>query len=761
MDERNNRAHRKSGSSSSPNKQQHQQQQTKFAKWSSGSKFNKILNNIERSILAQFGGASSNNSSDPLPERHHHRQHRNNHDSLAAQSNTSGGLDQVSPPTKIKSTTATKSANNKLKLNSSNQSAGTQRDAAHHQAIQTMDRVTSELQQRGEGGSKSATLAASTSQPMPANRNGKMILNKYQQQIASAMQTNKNLPSSATSAGKQSGGGTVSSYSHNRLSIPPPHANDEARNQNHRFLLGCPSTQSSDFNSTNDQMASIYDQGRVAPPISKHSATVTDHQSSLFYHNSASPASSAQSLPVTKTGIPQPTQNRSRINATDDEESGFCTYRSRRAAMNVPPSANRFSNDVGKPENNMIFFQANQPSPMGNLTNINANTLSLQQQQYQRQQQMFHQNNLLQSRLMQQQSMNNTQQQQQLNQVPISQGVMYNSNMKVQYHQNANRQGDFRNPTYGSYGHLGPVPYPQVSLQQQHPPQPLYDGQIYANAPPKPRRYQYYDPSLNFNRNSTGITKAPIYPPNPATQIIGPRVVATPGYQYSSQQVPQLYNQQRNELINASGSHVPYGPQRQLPMLPPPSTLTKSKSSLDVADISRFKQDNMLRVQPHCSKVPIYGSTRLINQIESSSTLQRNPNRQPTVESNLQQQQSTNLQRSKSIGNLMPDYNAHGLNITQPNLAPFSAANHHLPLVQQSNMLAYPKFLTVSSASTSNLNYMDNSPTRLMNNSPHSSRQTSQTMQDITRQDGNNGKLYNDDDSSISNDESRDTNSRP
>lgn len=724
-------------SSSLSNNSKQQQQQTKFAKWSSNSKFNKILNNIERSIMAQFNAGPSDAAD--------HRHHKEDNTSRSASSKQQASSSRIStsgrsassgsiPLTKTKAIIATKSAN-KLPSESRSMQAGT----THHQ--NQTDRVTASESQLGKSDNSSKELAtAAGSQPTPANRGGKMILNKYQQQFVSAIQTNKN-----RLAVNKNSAISNSSYSHNRLSIPPPHANDEARNQNHRLLFGCPRNQPSDFNSTNDQMASTYEQR------SRAAATDTANQHpALFYHSSASPASSAQSLPVIKPRLLPAPQSRLRTDAADEEESGFSTYQSRRSLANNAPSANRVSSDSGRPD----MFMQNSRFPFENSTRVGLHNLAPHQlHQQQQQQQMIHQNSLR-SRITQHQSTNNTQQQQ-FNQVPISQGVMYNSNSLMQQQmnshqqqQNTNRLSDNRNQIYGSYGHLGPMPPSQITMQQQYRTQPLYDGQIYANAPPKPRRYQYYDPSFNINSQSAGpITTSQNYPPPHPTfsqQNSGPlnRQFAFNGPTGQA----QTYTQQHGGLIN--GVQLPYRPQCQLPMLPAPSTLTKSKSSLDVADLSRFKRNGIqanevLRVQPQSSNVPIYGSTKFINQIEPS-TMQSNPNYHPQITVNYHQQQQppTNLQRSKSIGNLLPDYNAH---LAQRQLAPLSANHLHQ---QHSITSAYPKFLTVSSASTNNLNYVGlvNNNTMLMNYSVKGSGQVNQIMQQTAPIENNNGKLYNSDD---------------
>lgn len=660
---------------------------------------------------------------------------------------------------------------NVLKSNQ-NKKSSEQKDS-HQIAAKLTNRIT--LLPKNNSATNSSSLNSSTELATSGasggggkNGGNRTTLNKYQQQIVSTMRSNPLLVN-------------------NKLSIPPPHANDEARNQNHRILFGAP-TNHQTYDTTNDSdlvfNAQTDNKLRTSVEIDhsgKQSKLDSNRQQDSLRPNS-SPASSARSLPTLTTKSSGSQQSSShisnRITATskdDEEESGFTNYRSRRSLVSTARSVQDYPTNTEPPQqnknkpNNMLPMQINQVP-------INAHSLSFNQ-------------HLCKS----------------TNLIPYSQDSHHTQAIKWQpttqaintqnylHHHNHNQQqivggnqvpiitadtGNTtrytNNPHQFANGNNNSQKFNQFSdhhQQQQHQ-QQLYvlycptsfaivpinsvdsGQQIYANAPPKPRRYQYYDSyqthSIPHTVTSTAHSTSTSLPPPPVITVSdGNPLVCHPQQQQQPQ--PQMFNhhdyrqslshihqqqmqqqqqQQRikslqpthnisymqlqnahqnlsitnqDPLMNQAGQSMQYNGSYLHPQLPNIQPLTKSKSNLDAADLMKFRLDrlpfnqasraNTLHIQSN--RQPIYCSQLDINHRFPDLAQQSTSYNYP---------QSSNLQRSKSVSHLVPEYDPNQTNHQQQQQQ--SQRDQTNNLFVESLSTSERKLPSVSSASTTNLNYV-------------------------------------------------------
>lgn len=702
------------------------------------SKFNRILNNLERSILNQFGNqqhsaTSNNNKSSRVTNKPAKGSH-----STPQSSSSANGLTSINlPAAAVLQSQTNKRCNNNAVQQVQKDARPTTTTAAARERITFQEAAKADLQRQ---------------QQKPSN--SKMILNKYQQQIVSTMRSNQLLVN-------------------NKLSIPPPHANDEARNQNHRLLFGAGDSSAQNNRQLHDTGDCNWVSSSSRSSANKKADTIGNKMCEVSQlRSNSSPASSAVSLPAIplKPGSQynhNNSNNKQSIKERDssltdaDDESGFFTYQSQRslssaktAATNQDASiltnanANELQNKTPQGSGSMILVPNTTQVPLGP---VDYNMVSPQQQflyNYHTQPiQHLNHNHPTHS----QQSMN-TQQQQLVasNQVPIislgSRSHSYTSNDNNSSQQmnhvannmrGSNQQYNDRHRLYSS-SYCAPAPNVTVSPNTLLP----YVGgpfdqsqQIYANAPPKPRRYQYYDSNQSMfpaammagtsqnlstmsNNPSVHLIKQPFSNQRiMANQHQQQQQINHPIYNSSYIQVPSLYQQrivQQNNQQPANNQlqqhrqllqiNNPYVQHNQHAMMP--SAITKSKSSLDARDLMRFKQStgrqvvggdsnrsNTLRLshqQPH--QQLIYGSRyEGLNGYPSASM--HMSNQHPVALSSYSQ--SNHLQRSKSVSHLLADYNGYLANNPQQDL-----------IIDRRQATAAPKFLSVSSASTNNLNYV-------------------------------------------------------
>lgn len=743
------------------------------SKWASSSKFNRILGNIERSIMNQFSGANNSNSNS-----NHHSSSRNKVNGKTKQSANRN----FKPP-------SSHIISNPVRSNESEKAVEqvSQKDPHQISGKTATSRIT--LQAKSNSIANSGNLTSGktekSSSSSKTDGNNKTALNKYQQQIVSTMRSNHLLVN-------------------NKLSIPPPHANDEARNQTHRILFGSSANATLTFDTNNSEQqytsknpqqtrldaSNNLRQSRTNVEID-HSKRVNKLETNYVVQQDAlrsnsSPASSARSLPTlnTKSSGSQPlsshiinqTKTDSSTSKDEEKESGFASYQSRRSLISATRSVQDYPSNCEHSQNkpiNMIPMQMNQV-PMGLPLNYS------QQQMYNSaifspsyQQQDPHQVKQWQQQQQQQQQTINTQNyldinhyhhqpQQQLvgvgNQVPILTADSSGNNNPLtsypnnnpQLHQFTNNSNNTQkfNQTFSDnrqqqlYVVYCPTSFAIVPVNS------LDNGQqIYANAPPKPRRYQYYDsyqtthPIPHLATSATNSTSATSLQPAPVITVSNgnnPQLAChQPAQQlifsnpnnnrqslshihHNRQQQQQRFNtlqadyntsymqmQNANQgsaikshdpLINQASQSIHHNVSYLEPQLSHRPPLTKSKSNLDTADLMRLKLDkstieqqsqaNALHIQSN--RRPIYCSQFDINH-RFPDLIQR--------QAPLNSIPQSNLQRSKSVSHLVPECNNSQMIGQQ-------SQHCHNNLFVESLPIPERKFVSVSSASTNNLNYI-------------------------------------------------------
>lgn len=739
-------------------------------KWASSSKFNRILGNIERSIINQFAGSNSSSNND------HHKSCGNKINGKNKQT----ANQKCKPPSSHTIGNALKSNQNKKAFEQV-----VQKDP-HQIAAKIANKITLQAKSNSATNSANSTRGGaelSTTNNSKTNGN-KTTLNKYQQQIVSTMRSNQLLVN-------------------NKLSIPPPHANDEARNQNHRILFGSSATAIQTFDTknseqhiSNPQIQHTNNSSRFRTSVEvDHSKQVNKLETNYIIQrqqqdalgSNSSPASSARSLPTltTKPLGSQPLSSHTNNNTTttnntskdDEEESGFPNYQSRRSLISTTRSVQDYSlncEQIQNKPNNMIPMQINQV-PIGLPLNYNQQPMyksatlmpNYHQQQdphkvkhWQHQQQVITTQNYLNS--------NNHHHQQLVgagNQVPIlTADTSNNNNPLTRYTNNTNPQLHQFTSTSNNNAQTFNQPFSDNQQQQQLyvlycptsiaivPISSVDNGQqIYANAPPKPRRYQYYDsyqtthsiPHLTTTSTTSSASANSIQPPPVITVSNGnnPQLLRHQPQQlvfshpnnfrqslsHINQQVQHHHQQQQQRIktlqpsyntsyVQLPNAHQGLGLKAHDPSIdqtsqsmhyngsyfkqqpPPRPTLIKSKSNLDAAELMKFKLDksfyqqqsqtNTLHIQSN--RQPIYCSQYDINHRFPDLATQHTPfNYVP----------QSNLQRSKSVSHLAPEYNSQIIN----------QSNQHRPtdtLLVESLPTYERKHPSVSSASTTNLNYI-------------------------------------------------------
>jgi len=542
------------------------------AKWTPSSKFNKILSNIERSILNQFthhSNGTNDGASDAKNSRHKHRCNKT----------TSATRHQSRPPQ------VERDDDNSSKLTAAQTASSGKR---------------TDDQQPVMKGSHSHSQVTSTSNntkiKLHSNEDtsgrAKMTVNKNQQRHVFAALQNINVANP-------------------RLSIPPPHANDEARNQRHKLL----------FDGTVALSGQSYDADtRVAlPPTDQRTSKTNSRLDELgnksdIIRSNCSPASSAKSLPTLSVN----SAPRSQSIANDDEESGFATYQSRRSLF----LNDTISNDIkgkhqDKGTSNMILLHSNN-TPTGTRSYNHAainQTRSQDRQNFQVNPNYTNQFRSVPTQI------TNTQQLLTSNQVPISSVEQVPNSNFFTSNNFANQQislSHFNNRQNQFYGMLGPSgTLPHIFPSES-------DQQIYVNAPPKPRRYQFYDPTNHQSVHPGPVNPLSISsssgPTNPVISVSHgdakqflhqqPMTIHRLGYNQALQRPPvplhssqqhygipyQPYQQQKavanpDEPLESSRLLQPSGVNSQQRPINLPYTLTKSKSSLEACDLVKFKLD--------------------------------------------------------------------------------------------------------------------------------------------------------------------------
>lgn len=715
--------------------------------WAPSSKFNKILSNLERSILNQFNGSSHGTGA------------------ASGSSNSSSGSSASLIKTKGQSGGKSSAAAALLIGAPTSASHSSPANQVELQRNNNNKQCNGQQVQKDPAPTKGITLQLK-SEPTRV----KTTLNKYQQQIVSTMRPNhQSMLNSSGGSSSSSNGYNNNNKMSNKLSIPPPHANNEARNQNHRIIFGAsampnPTKLSSDSivvgssatlrPSTNNRLVANTTTSSSRGESIKQNVQQNNAETNLI-RNNASPASSAKSLPTTAIATKPTGSQTFNKSINEDEESGFSTYQSRRSLFGDNTKINNTTNinaasqltggqNTQQNSNNMIIMQTQTQVPIGAITfnnNSNNNLATPQQLVYNYQYpQLKHP--------LQQQTINTHNQLVANNQVPIPSTTTIDQSNKNCYQNHPSQLHPFHNTpqqrlnqNHFSDQHLQKNTQFQPIQQQSHQLYNLYalnpgqmqvqvpdNGQqeIYANAPPKPRRYQYYDssnppthlfpPQMIANMTpaaSTAMTTSTISSIANGNSIIHQQPMLNhqqqipynhPIYNISYLQVPNLYHQHQGlpVQVNNNQHQIPFNGssdnQQHRPMNPP-YPFTKSKSSLDARDLIQYKLDaqnrsNTLRLGAqhrqqnlqHLQQQSIYGS-RL-------DTMNHYPN-------TLQGQQSgmqffgNNLQRSKSVSHLLqPDYERQQMTQQHPKEQ----------FVDHKHPINGPKFYSVSSASTTNLN---------------------------------------------------------
>ena len=687
---------------------------SRSSRWNSSSTFNRILGNIERSIKGQFSVDKDNDNNYNSKIRKNSRQQVRDRFELISGPSLRGDAGR-----KNKSQRETK----------------------------TESRITSS--------SSSSSSRAFTNKSTGGETLGKMTPNKKEDQPTSMIYQTHMMASS-------------------KLSIPPPHANDEARNYNLFIstnvnrnnestpLLGFDSsTCSSSSHDVNQLGGQICDR---RPLGASNNATIIDNRqlkNGNYLSSGSSPASSARSLPNApafppshsdrshhQTSGSQTQSNTKRNNNDDSEESGFSTYQSRRSLQAQTAqmysqklnSTNQQAGDHNK-ENNMF---ANYPRSYlsstimehdGGMSNGRANV-----QQQQNGNHLFPHS---QASLMRNQNFDRDQlpylttQQHNLRAInnvhliqnDISKQVPIHPQLSPITSNNINFSGP-PNQRFSTMGRSVPqhqrssiVPNSTSNLDNQRQnfiglPASIdteqQQQQIYANAPPKPRRYLYYDNTTTYNHNMMMNQLAArldngVHPrqqqqmgrPQPSL----PSKLNQSHYNLNSQpSVPSLF-QEKSQLLDsyqnnrdatrANGSFL-FPMQQHQPML-------KSKSSLDPSDIVKFRQNR--RASEQTNEQQIYCS-RPSTIIHASSQVHSKPQndlaRNHFSQLSFNPQPGGNLARSKSVTHLLPE--SDGLQLSNTHDIPsrmlncFRTENMARPEQSLRNLPAK------SSASTTQLN---------------------------------------------------------
>lgn len=702
----------------------------------SHSKFNRILGNLERSILNQFN--STSNQSDK--HRHH-----------SVQKQTRA---KVRPAINDGTNVTTSTMNVQHACEEGREHSNGCKSVKHQTSNQVQEQSTS---QDNIASSLKASVVKSASEKL-----GKLTLNsKSQLQHKSPRQHQQLLSSSLRP--------NTSNLATNKIPIPPPpHAHSEARGLNQAFLFGNETTQptmlSADHRLSLDTNSA---KTNASCSILKQELGTGKMRSDRLFEElnanrlNSSPASSAKSLPtiVPKSGS-QSSNPLTGANQDEEEESGFATYQSRRSAILKSQQHQQqldFSRATGEDRNNTMMYHqlANQHSNFHTTARPHNTTISHQMHNNQNRSNLAfnhmiqHNNNLASSVMM-----------------PQTNPRQYTQPHMVSQNDQPATRDPFNNFRYHSYNQLsqpnnmifsqnresqqlqGTVPFQQTAyIDHRLAPQRVLNQQIssdngqqiYANAPPKPRRYQYYEvmtsqtsvPMGQVARFNMAMMNQP--PTMPSMQQHHPTTTTTirsiPDQQTSYHQrqnvmpqlayqpviagAPSLNNLSRltlsnvnkdiltrlnQPLNNPSGMQPRQQVQDSVPGHHMGFPLVKSKSSLDAGDIMRFRQGPQvnsqqnppnLQLQP---KQPYYG-------YQNEGSLHRNINQPNMRPLSYDHQPSTiiggNLQRSKSVTHLLPEIDESAYQSEAPisvqRMAPVSSAStNHLNHVGTNQVIAPP-----------------------------------------------------------------------
>lgn len=695
--------------------------------WTSSSKFNRILGNLERSILGQFNQNTSNGN--------------------ISRSHASGkSRSQITKQTSAKRKQAIQHSSVRNEASISNQAISEERaserehkQAAAHQST-SRDRITA-----------ATNALKSTADAMLASEAlGKLTLHECQQQppqrqcqLFNAINSNQ-------------------IFASNKLPIPPPHVNDEARSINKAMLFGSGAAlaQHQSFE-TNNTDASASSASSTMNRSNKLAFERRQNESRYANRPNSSPASSAKSLPATAPkSESHPAKHSSAINK-DDEESGFPTYQSRRSFLlnhhlQQQQQQQQAPQEDASNDKKMMLAHMNMPPTQlqgvatSRLYNpyLNGN-LHQSQQQYLRN---------VQHQVPMQQQFN---QQFQLNSrapmpppaPPPPPPLSYDRRYFPTGYNNLNLSAinSFNPNHYPSFQPLPPTSiHDSTNLSQVQRLQERYDiidncQQIYANAPPKPRRYQYYDlASIQGDGTQTASnpagaalvkTIAPVQQNRSITyqrqqmpmnnhQAIAPMVSHQQKLANNSSNLscinvpPSLYNkregltkqslqhdnaisyaQQQQYLQQQQSRHLqyPYYPEVAVngPTIYP---MVKSKSSLDAGDLMRLRRNrlsNAVTNSQQNGQQPAfdYRSGGLIAAPQNLGAINSRHSFQPAP---------GGIQRSKSVTHLLPEFETQSSE----------------PVYQDQDQHAGYRLAPVSSASTNHLNLAGQSQTRSVTLAP-------------------------------------------
>lgn len=638
----------------------------KTNKWNSGSKFNLILNNLEKTILNQFH-SSQHQTGKPTTQ-----------DTLKAKQNA------------IKSGV-------RQKFNSLSSSFIQQHDNMSQikRQHQQSDKLSTEQQVQANTNTDNNQRNALNRVALQSSNNDNInkrntTLNKYQQRIVSTLRSSQNLLNT-------------------KLSIPPPHASDEARHENHRLLFGG-ITNDANLTSSNgigDDVKNSSTQANKLAQAKPAFEPVPTQRASL------SPASSAKSLPnlTLKTG--EVNQRKELTSHGTDEESGFATYQSRRSliirnstAIEHPEVANRGPGEYksltglnSQRQHNQMFVNTiashqSTPFPYSTSQHLNNTTSMTERQALYNNQTIATQNS---------------------NQVPISSlssrdslprasNIISNTNQRLKREQYDDRHLAMQN----FYNPHGPVPSGGYIDSGQ---------QIYANAPPKPRRYQYYDHSqMNFPQmmhfsqapvtsplsimpnGGAGYTQLPLIQPflTPGNRQVAPRQLddgLALGQIAYDQRIMTYAGPNSIAHNNLIQKHSIQNPNRNMEFQSGPSVpfqyVMRSKSSLEACDLLRYKTDKQRFPDPPTFiDYPSYPQQAPLNYHNLPENNWTGCSQGPWQAMQNELHPMSSLNRSKSVSHL----------------APMNVMNYHQLAENRNSSIVDTKFVPISSASTTNLN---------------------------------------------------------
>lgn len=717
----------------------------------SRSKVNRILNNIERSIMRPFAASSNSDNSK-------HGKEETSSSSKLSSTNGASRANEIrdnnnscdKPNLKSKKTNKHSDSENKSSLNEQTLTGGVCKGHARapkdqvastttpyqdynrhtsvisdnlqmsnsRNSVGVSEHISAKLDTQSALNTTSSSIQAKTT-PTLAHQ----TFNKFHQQLVSTLRHNNTQNHLATKP--------LSTNSH-KLSIPPPHANEEARSHNQALLFGRsvveavtslsvshqPNKSSAINSNASHSESSPKKSSATSRLVGTDAARPTSATITEARDDSQRISSPARSSIVTRLGsqlngnlrknsLSSKETNSNLLNRTEDEESGFSSYQSRRQPLNLRSSNGQItsadvpqdpaieqislSTATNTTASNMIPTPQSYWQSQNSAKSYPQNQPHLYQNQLQQRNAYSQHYAQQQSPMIHSQIFQNSQSIIPINQMPMLSPIL-RKNLENQLYDPPTQQQQQARVNY----------LKQMQAQQHQPPmsmeQPIYglhsappqvkpytllggsdNQQIYANAPPKPRRYQFYNNILESASYPMQVTRAtnlsgtiPTIRTNSGVQQQNSPMrpyehVATGVNQPHMTDIPVSFHQNLMDDMNYT-SHMSQNSsytlrhnqqlqrqqqQEQLNFV----QINKSKSSLESGDLAKFRQNRQLRIIPSARPQawhPTFGP--MVGEINPLSGPAHHTHDVASV-SGLSNQwlDGSRLQRSKSVTHLLPD----------------------------------------------------------------------------------------------------------